>query len=352
MTERFKPEIVKCVNTRPLGEVSNFVVQELPLRLEGISSGEIIAENLSQNAADLIAGLSSPLIYKTLAEPSARDLAGLDLKMLETAIVHSGGQPPKELTVLVDIFAEKSEQPKGITYEEIVLVNPKQERRLFTRGEVRQTENAFYEGHRIIEGHLDRAVVVLKNSVFALIANGKDGIVKVSKDLNRIREDLVVVIDKTHTIGTQNPEHFGYFRKYLGGNPIRGTKGPSGAFTAGIPTIELFFAGEKLPQDYIDYLNNNMMYFPRQGRMDLKIAMSFTEKGLTITALADKLGNPEPLKQAIEELSHLIRAFRGVHYKTVKAQIPQAISGQIVGTGGEENPGTFLRGRMKIRHTE
>lgn len=351
MTEKFNPEKVKNFNVRPLGDVSNFVVQELPLKLEGINSGEITAKNLSQHIADLIAGLSDPLICKTLAEPSPRDLAGLDLKMLETAIVHSGGKPPQELTVLVDIFAGKSSQPGGITYEEIILVNPPQDRRRFTRGEVGETERAFYEGHRLIEGHLDRAVIVLKNSIFALIANGKDAIAKVSEALNRIREDLIVVIDKTHTIGTQNPEHFGYFRKYLGGNPIRGTKGPSGAFTAGIPTIELFFAGEKLPQDYIDYLNNNMMYFPRKGRMDLKIAMSFTEEGLTITALSDKLGNPEPLKQAIEELSHLIRAFRGVHYKTVKAQIPQAISGQIVGTGGEKNPGTFLRERMKIRHT-
>ena len=350
MTEKFNPEKVKNFNTRPLGEVSNFVVSDLPSVLEGIREGRTSVESFSQTTARLVSSLRVALVLYALQNEQQRDLAGLDLKMLETAIVQSGGKPSVELSSLIDSFSAKSSQPPGITYEEIILVNPKQDRRLFTRGEAGQTENAFYQGHRIIEDHLGNAVVVFKNAISDLTIYGLKKVGKASRNLLEVQADLNSVIRGTHTIGNQNRAHFTEFRKYLGGNPIRGTKGPSGAFTAGIPAIELFLAGEKLPQDYIDYLNENMMYFPRQGRSDLKIGMSFAEKGFTLTALSDKLGNPELLRQAIDGFSKLIRIFRGEHYKTVGNQLPEALAGKVGGTGGEKDPGTFLRERMRIRH--
>ena len=337
------------ISKRPLGVVSDFAVEQLPVELDAIRAGSQHANRLTNFVGVLVENLPYERIDEVMKDPDMLDLAGLDLKMLDVAIAHSGGKPPERLVSLVDEFSRVTDQPAGITYEEIILVNPVQDRRAFTRGEVGATETAFYEGHRIIEGHFDRAICVVRGGIQKLTV-GDGGIDEVAGNIRQTQEDLEAVISKTHAIGGQSREHFSIFRKYLGTHPLRGTKGPSGAFTAGIPTLELLLAGEKLPEEYLQYLEENNIYFPRQGRKNMQDAKELVRNGLTLTSLAGHLGNPEVLEQSINGLSRLMRRFRGEHYKAVRNQIPQAISGKMAGTAGEQDPGTFLRGRMKIRH--
>lgn len=335
--------------TRPLADVSNFVVDTLPSVLEEVRGGRVGVDALAGYVDRLLVQLPMSVVHNVLVDQRSRDLAGLDLKILDTAIAHSGGNPPERLTSLVNEFSEVTDQPAGITYEEIILVNPVQDRRTFTRGEVMVTEAAFYEGHRIIEEHLDRAIDIVKGGIQKL-TEGVGGIDEVAGNIRQTQEDLKAVILKTHALGAQSREHFSEFRKYLSTHPIRGTKGPSGAFTAGIPTLELLLAGESLPEEYIQYLEENKIYFPRQGRKNIQNARESMSNGLTLTSLAIHLGDPYVLGQNINGFSQLVRRFRGEHYKAVRNQIPEAISGKMAGTAGEQDPGTFLRNRMRIRH--
>lgn len=345
-----KGEADRGLKVRPLGEVSNFVVEKMPHMLDQIQAGGTNLARLEETASNLVTSINNRDLVIVFENPRARDVASLDLKMLETAIIASGGMPSEKLMDLIKAFSSACDQPGGLTYEEIVKINPSGDMRKFTTGEVGRTEKTFYKSHRIIEEHLDTGIVQMQAGILALRIDGKERVDDVSENLNLIRGDLLAIISKTHSLGMQNQNHFKQFRQYLGGNNLRGTKGPSGAFTAGIPTIEILLAGEKLPQDYIKYLQDNEIYFPRDGRKKIKDALADVNDGLTFTLIAEQLGRPEPLMQAIEGISKLIRGFRGEHYKAVRNQIPQAVVGGIAGTGGEPNPGAFLRGRMEIRH--
>lgn len=333
---------------RPLGPISDFVVEQLPIELEAIRGGKS-TENLVREAYSLIQGM--PSFDARIQDAHSRDLAGLDLKILEAAIAHSGAIPPDSLVLSVDAFAAKNNQPPAITYEEIILINPPADHRTFTRGEPGQSEADFYEGHRRIEAYLAQAINTVELGIQAL-TSGSEDVGTVGVAIGTRADYIEQVIHYMHAIGMKMPkEHFAEFRPYLGTHPIRQTKGPSGAFTARIPILELLLAGEHLPEEYMQYLENNKMYFPRSGRIQIDQARSMVEEGLTLTALSRRLGNPEALDGGIDLLGKSIRKFRGVHYKGVAHQVPGAISGHTRGTGGEIDPGTFLRERMKIRHT-
>ncbi|MEX2028444.1 MAG: hypothetical protein WD988_03035 [Candidatus Curtissbacteria bacterium] len=343
-------EFHERIHQRPLGALSDFDIERMPASLAEIRAGTSTTKSLVGDVGTMIAGLSPQTVNDALADQRARDIAGLDLKMLDAAVAHSEGEVPVVLQFLVDIFAVRSGQPGGISYEEIVLINPPSDRRLFTVGEVGKTEEAFYEMHRVVEGHLDSAIDATTQSIERLSLDGATAANDVVSQLQQTQEDLNSVIEGVHAVGTQNREHFGIFRAYLNSHPTRGTKGPSGAFTAGIPTIELLLAGEQLPDEYRHYIDENNIYFSRKGRKDLERAREFASKGMTLTAISQHLENPPLLAENINSLSDLMRRFRGEHYKTARNQVPEAIAGSVAGTGGETNPGFFLRGRMKIRH--
>lgn len=343
-------EMVPRENIRPLGPVSNFVVNQLPVVLEEIRSGTGSAGDFTSSVDQLVSGLGKDTVNDAVSDVRVRDLAGLDLKMLDTAIARVGGVVPLRLQQLVDVFAQKSGQPTGITYEEIILVNPPTDRRLFTSGDVGKTEESFYETHRIIEGHLDTAIAATHGSIAELNIDGVAAVDNVVGQLASTQEDLMMIISGTHTLGIQSKEHFAVFRYYLESHRTRGTKGPSGAFTAGIPTLELLLAGEQLPEEYRRYLKENNIYFPRKGRERLREARELIERRMTLTLVSQRLGNPSSLAEAINSLGDLMRRFRGEHYKTVRSQVPEALSGEVAGTDGEQDSGRFLRDRMQIRH--
>lgn len=335
------------IPNRPLGPVSNFVVEQLPVVLERIRADRTSASDLIEQVDSLITILPFGTVRRALTSPYQCDLASLDLKMLEAGIVHSNLIPGSSLIRLVDEFSEATDQPPGLTYEEIVMINPLSDRRIFTRGEVGKTEARFYQAHRIIEEHLASVTEVVRAGIFSLV-DGQSDTEEVAKSLVDVQRDIRSVVGYTHSLGLQNREHFSEFRMYLNSHPLRGTKGPSGAFTAGVPTLELLLAGNVLPEAYMGYLQENYQYFPRQGRKEIDEARALVQKGLTLVSLSQRFGNPPALENCVRDFSQLIRLFRGEHYKTVKNQVPEALSGQVTGTGGEQNPGTFLRERIKI----
>ena len=336
---------------RPLTGVSDFVVEQMPGMLTQVRSGALGVDVLALEAQKLVEGLSSGTIERVLNIPDMASLASLDLKMLEAAIAHSGGNVPCGLSQMVDVFSNHTDQPGGITYEEIVMINPSSDMRLFTEGETGKTERTFYEMHADIEGHLDESVAVAVMGIDTLATQGVEKAEYVAEELNQSAVDLAEIVRHTHSLGEQSAKHFGEFRGYLGTHPIRQTKGPSGAFTAGIPILEILIAKDRLPEDYTQYLEANRQYFPRVGRNSIVAAQELAADGNSLIVLCEEIGNPPYLAEAINRLSEFLRRFRGEHYRAVRKQVPEALDGQSSGTGGEADPGEFLRNRMRIRHT-
>lgn len=367
---RYHPmEVEKRYPSRPLGPVSDFVVVQMPQLLVSIQSGQSDVDGFASSVEDLI-GRSGFRVNQVLnLKPSnryphvqARDLAALDLKMLEAAIVHNGGDAPERLVHLVDEFAQVTNQPPGLTYEELIYINPRTDMRTFTAGEVGKSEYDFYVGHRMVEDQLAGTIRDVQEAGTVLDDVGTKGLNESVGLLTKASAYFYGVIPYLKAMETRMPtEHFKVetgFRRYFNSRNRKGKelKGPSGAFTAGIPIIELHLAGENLPEESHNYLANNFQYFPRGGdgqvlgRVEINTATEAVNNGETLTAIADSLGNPPELMSSITELSDLIREFRGYHFRLVKKQLPEAVVDQVAGSGGERTPGTFLRERMKIRH--
>lgn len=341
-------ETLARVPDRPLGAFSTYVVLTMPHDLAAIRAGKGNIESIVAKSRILLES-TRPFITTVLDHPLKRDLAGLDLKMLESGIVHLGGEPPEELTQTVDRFSASNGQPAGLTYEEIIMINPFEDRRTFTVGEVGRTEADFYEIHRLIEVNLDVAIGASRSAIALLSQHGD--IAAAVDTLKTAQAVLEPVVANMHSVGNQmDPEIFGEFRPYLTTHPVRGLKGPSGAFTAGVPTLELLLTGETLPAEYISYLAENRDYFPREGRENIAQALELAGSGLSLRSLCESLGMPESLVQGLRDVSQQIRSFRGKHYQGVRNQVPEAINGNVSGTGGESDVKSFLHKRAKIRH--
>lgn len=338
------------VPIRPLGSLSDFIIEVLPIILEEIRDERGSVMMLANVCEDLVEYLNEDGLTERITDPYLFDVAVLDVKMMAPAVAGSGGQPGPKLMSLVDKLSKVVDQPSGITYEEIILVNPTLDQRVFTGGSVGESESDFYETHRRIERHFDSVIVDMKR-VENFLAGTYVAEIGVANFLRRVQSELNKVIELMKVIGEEmDPGDFSVFRQYLVGSSERKLKGPSGAFTAGVPVIELLLSAPSMSEEQISYLFDNSRYFPRKGREQIFEAVLQGLRGRSLVQLCEQMGNPDYLILGLKKISELIREFRGMHYKGVSRQVPEAISGEVSGTGGEDDPGAFLRRRMKINH--
>jgi hypothetical protein len=348
-------EINERIPQRPLEGLSTFVVETLPTIVEGVRSKRITNSLLEVSARNLVEKLSIEKVNGLLAKnngfesDSQLDLATIDLKFLETAMLHTGCQLPEQLSSLVEVFAQAADQPNIITYEELIFVNPRHDPRMFTMGHVGESEFSFYQGHNRIERVLEGTIAGVKCAFWEL--SKFDNVAFAVDELNRCAQSMDQVLGYTRSVGFDMPkEDFVHFRMFFNPTPLRSNhKGPSGLYTAAIPTVEIWLAGENLPVESLNFIRENLRYFPRKGRKEMIQAIESIPNGNTITAQIKRLGEPTELVESAQRLSGQLREFRGMHYKATKHQIPEAIRDNLKGSGGTD-PGTFLRGRMKIRH--
>ena len=349
---------------RPLREVSNFVVEKLPTLVTLIDSNKVQAEQLLQEVNDVLSRIDHSIIThllqlahqntegspNQLAFNTELDQAAFDLKMLEIALVTYGEQPPTELTQLVDTFSEATGQLPMITYEDLIYINPESDPRTFTMGEVGNSEYDFYFGHLRIERVLETVTQQVEQAA-QLLQQETPQVPQAIAALEEAVQLFSEAQQDMHAVGMDLPkDHFAIFRKFFNTHPTRELKGPSGAFTAAVPVLDMRLGGENLEPSYFNYLQDNEMYFPRTGRQEMAHAYQKIEAGETLSTLSAGVGNPEELVNVLHALSDQVRQFRGQHYRGVRHQIPEAVTGNLMGTGGEEDPGQFLRGRMRMRH--
>ena len=334
---------------RPFEALSSYVVEDMPRLLDGIRTGQRHVSELVQAAEMRI----SEYRMSVFANPAARDLAGLDAKMLEAAIVHSGGTPKRGLATFVDDLARTTGMKAGVTYEDLIFINPlKSDPRLFTTGEEGRAERDFYLGHRLLEDPLGQAVKKCKEAVSLLGAQGSSGITRAGNLLQEAQQIFIPVTMHTHHIGQgMNKESFKIFRQYLSGNPQRNIVGPSGKFTAGIPILDFLLGGFPIIAEY-PKLDEEMGYYPRSGQKEIQIARAKAQSGKSLIDFSRALGNPHELYDPLRVMSSAIREFRGAHMKAVRHQVPEALANNTAGTGGEDDAGTFLRRRLRIHHVK
>lgn len=337
------------VPNRPLREVSDFVIEQMPEMLEEIKCQKGKIHKLESDVALLMKRVDSFMIARILADVQGSDLAAFDVKMTEAAIVHSGGKPPERLVTIVDALAEATDLLPIITYEDLIFINPSEDRRTFTSGDMKQTEADFYEGHRIIEGHMDEVLKHFLRAINELSKYREESVDTVNTILKQSLDCLLPALGYMEIFEKEMlKEHFKVFRNYLSTNPVRRMKGASGAFYATIPTADLLLGGENLAEDHLNYLRQHIAYFPRKGRKDINRALTNVLYGLTLNGLYKAIGKPKVLGSTLRELSGALQKFRGKHYRAILAQHPDILADVAVGTSGEM--GEFLRERLQIKH--
>ena len=330
---------------RPLGQVSDFVVEQLPKELAAIRAGSTDVVNLAKKCGELLSNVS----VNSLDTDFEFRLALLDLLFLESGLVHSGGIPGEQLTSLVDWLSQKTGRIPALTYEDLVYehTNPLlDDPRVFTDGATGLSERDFYVGQCRVESELNscvaRCMEVVKNQI---------PYSQVEAALREVSQRMEEVREYTRMSGMEMPpEHFQTFRQYLATHPLRGFSGPSGTFSVTFPTLEILVAGDKLPQEYYEYYEENLQYLPRYELPTFEEARKLASEGNTLGRLVENKSLGVGVHDAARSIGTSIQKFRGTHYQAVRKQIPEVLEGKSAGTGGEEDIDGFLRTRMRIRH--
>ncbi len=322
---------------RPLGPLSDFVVEVLPIALAENS------QNLTKRAHDVVSATPRRFVDASYDHPQDRWLALLDMKMLDAALAHTKRETPLGIYPLIDFFAG-DQTHKGLTYEELVLINPRQDPRAFSTGEVRTTEVFFYDQHRITEEFCDRMLLPTWKLLNALDAKLSPEEIDVLADIPEWQQNLHGMIAPILALQRMNAKHFDAFRPYFNPRPHLEGKGASGAFSAGHPLLEFLWHGDLLNEKRLEYVRSNWQYFPRRSRRDLTEALNRARSGRTVHALAPI--QCTKLQSLLGILSSAYETWRAVHITALKKQLPDTYKYDGPGTS-EPQARSFLEGRMR-----
>lgn len=326
---------------RPLGKISDFVVEILPIQLEAVREGRLGIDKLSGTIRHLLIDADAGAIGSFITGRD-REIALLDLLCMQSALGNSGGEIPEALTDVIGHLASKEGRPPILTYEDVILINPLDtDPRMFTRGSVGGAELFFYKTHRNIE----EAGLILNELVRSALCDlGEGNIADAKFLLEQCNLPSAMLLQEMFGLKALDPEDFAKFRTYFGGYP-KGNKGPSGAFSPAIATLDVLLSGRELPEDRRAYHRDNSMYFPREGQREIQAAYTLV---LNSKALDEYRGIDEEIDQHRSGLHQFLTTFRSAHHGRVGEQIPKALEGTISGTGGEINVGEFLRERIQF----
>lgn len=319
--------------TRPLWQFSNFVVEVLP---------ELLVEDpasIPSQAKKVLESLEPGL--ETQAYEQNRELALLDLKMVESAIIQTAPEGetnpvPPILTKTVDWFCNETDIP-ALQYHELIEVNPKTDMRTFSRGENRESEIMFYKSHRLVEERLARIIPACEEYLLdpadrsVLLANYESLF------------DFSVVGQIMANLIQMHKGHFQGFRTYLmQPRPVRGFDGPSGAYSWRMPFLETLVWGKSLPENYVTKIGTNQIYYSQDGREKFAKILPRLNSADCISNHFDDLN----ANAVVHSCIRFMKPFRKEHYRAADTHLKEEMRDKAPGTSGEEKPGSFLRNRI------
>ncbi len=389
---------------RPLGEVSDFVVEIMPDYVSAIQKSKeqngdflTVVNKLSSIAesklSDLIIKFSpTHSLTNSLGTFGNINLVILDLMMLQSAITNSpklqaGGsgqiQPPE---ILIDLIGGLSKavgrKIMTMTYADVIFTNPLLDdpRTFFPLSTAEgRSELDFYDTHKRVEISLRRlhhatikatdllmekgwakvreASLILRASGILTREEFQDRLKKerqsgMDKSSIVSRTEVDVILNGMNRVGSfMNPEKFVAFRTYFDPYPDlpidhpMHLDGASGKFSAAFPAWELLLAGDTLPSSRHKYTSENYPYFSREEQTMIDKVYERVKEGKTLDNVSVSIGDPEEIYGLLLGANDLLKEFRLRHYVGVAKQIPGVLSGVIASTGREKNVGQFLRER-------
>lgn len=321
--------------TRPLWRFSDFVVEELPYLI--VEDPTVIPSKVKAILETMPSG--------QLAESyeSNRELSLLDLKFAEVSIIRTSNQEeaskvPEILSKSVDWFCADGLNIPGLQYHELIEINPTDDMRTFTYGDVRKTEVLFYESHRLIEHRLRWVIDICER--FLLNPNRDTQLHSAYESMF----DFGPISSLMKGLRDMDKEHFQQFRNFLMKPcPVRMVEGPSGAYTWRVPFLDILIWGGSLPTSYLEMLASNLKYFSAEGRE------RFQQKFAAInqcSCVADFAQSDAEVVNAIRSEIAFMSSFRKMHHGAVKRQLPDVLTDEMDGTG-TTNTGTFLKERRE-----
>ena len=239
----------------------------------------------------------------------------------------------------------------ALTYEDIVLNNPRNQPRTFLTGSAGRSEMAFYMGHQLIESWLADAIGGMKDYMAMKTGRKPEGLINApmlmqtggNVEMSHLRvahqeigdvafamRDFAVQLDSTH---------FAAFKPFFAPNPFTGEKGPSGAFSAKIPHVDILLYGKNLPQSTRDYLKENEPYFPTA---DLAAANASLEDGRSLIDIVCQYSDNTEARERCRQIAQKMVGFRRTHKGAVAKHIGKEVMGSAEGSGAAQ----FLDGRI------
>ncbi len=322
---------------RPLGKLSDFFVEQMSsLLMEESASPNLGAMTVSS----LIDELPKELIDQVCADPALCDIASLDLKMIEQAITHTSGVvPPKNLLALVNKVSGAAKSLPMLSYEELVLVNPKEDLRTFTHGRIGEVEKKFYLSHYTIEQQLGAVLTQLhrvRNGLLGCADTYSDKSINMGEVETNLFASVKTLVDLNTTM---DPEDFKSFRKFYMVTDHRGLEGPSGAHSGAIPEIEVLLFWNWLWPSRDKYIISHYGYFPRENRERIRVAL----RQPSLVQLVEHEGSRHSdIRSLMLAVSKFMVAFSSKHYGAVQRHLPDVLANKAPGTSVAEKSGDFL----------
>jgi hypothetical protein len=292
---------------RPLGDLSDFVVEAVPALLAG--QADAFRAEVSRIAS--IADSAFFAETADLPEEQSR-LACADMAILNQACGHAGIAMPANLAMLLVNIAGRRGRWPTVLYEDCVLNNPVDvDPRLFTAGDTGNCERDFLRLHRRIEDAIGTVIHHLTD---------------MAGDENR--RALIAACDihiKTATecfaaFHAMPRDLFAQFRGFYATPPNGRHLGVSGRFSESINTLRIMLDGKRIGwviPTYFNELLENMGYYPSTGRKRLMNAIE--NAVIHDRTFIDSLAVED---EGVNRLAFRLRKFldtaTGIHFQLVK----------------------------------
>lgn len=239
---------------RPLGLVSDFVVDQLPHFIAEIKCSERPSEAVKALGRTINA-MTAEMDYDELLlslSHSDFEIAKTDVQYLVNSAYQlsafAGLHPwDAEQTVgvalsrLARLTCERQPSIGVLSYEDMILTNPVQsDPRVYCLGAAGVEERDFCLGHQLIETELQSAIEAL---VELRDVADADAAQCLSRCLEHVESANRVL---TRFDQHMSPDLFGQFRVFYEKNPYKNTLGPSGRFSARVVAVSVLLIGEEL----------------------------------------------------------------------------------------------------------
>lgn len=281
------PDSYNRIPNRPLGPLSTYAALDLGDDLVAVSSQKLTPASFSEKVRSLSVQAQEPL--HELKSKAELAVAHLDIMMMPQGLHALGREIPMEVYALRDgLLAKDSNAVPMLTYEDIVLQNPQDDPRVFSRGDIGRSEIFFYNIHRHIEEEMTR----IRERLFpTLIGQTKLSLMvsAVTKDFSQ-KEFLLHEVDDSCTdiyphlsnvkdsmqqlFDALDPAHFTSFRPYF--NPRLDAQygrmpGPSGNYSGGMYCFDgLCIGRQPLMQKLNESKDAEISFFPRTETTPLR----------------------------------------------------------------------------------